>query len=90
MMISPEAYVKELKNASYKELINERKNLIKYICTYEKNEIAGDRTSNEWQICPTPDVRYQCYLEYLAILCSYMKKKYNEEFVHGNKKLSDK
>lgn len=88
MMLSPDAYLEEIKKASYKELINERKSLIKYINAYEKNEIAGDSTGSDWQICPTPDVRYQCYLEYLEVLCAYMKKKYNEEYIHGNKNLS--
>jgi hypothetical protein len=89
MMISPEAYIEELKNATYTELINERKGLIEYIATYETNEISGDRTSEEWQVCPLPDVKYQCYLEYLAILCTFMRRKYNEEYVWGGKKLSD-
>ncbi len=90
MMISPEAYIDDLKNATYTELISERKRLIEYIVVYEKNEIAGNRTGKEWQICPTPEVKYQCYLEYLSLLCSYMKEKYNKEYVWGDKKLSDK
>ena len=39
-MISPEAYIEELKNASYTELISERKKLIKRINMYEKNEAS--------------------------------------------------
>ena len=89
MMISPEAYIEELKNATYTELISERKKLIKYINTYEKNEILGNRTGKEWKICPSPDVKYQCYLEYLAILCTHMRRRYNEEYVCGEKKISD-
>lgn len=89
MMISPEAYMDELKNATYTELINERKRLLKYIVAFEKNEISGNRTGEEWQICPAPDVKYQCYLEYLASLCAFMKRKYNEDYVWGEKNLSD-
>ena len=40
-------------------------------------------------ICPSPDVRYQMYLEYLSGLCLFMRNKYNEEYVWGDKKLSD-
>ena len=90
MMISPEAYIEQIKNATYDELINERKALIEYINAYEKSERADDHSDPAWQIHPMPIVRYQCYLEYLSLLCSYMKEKYNKEYVWGNKKLSDK
>ena len=90
MMISPEAYIKQIKSATYEELINEREALTKYITAYERSERAGDRSDPAWQIHPMPDVRYQCYLEYLSLLCSYMKEKYNQEYVWGEKKLSDK
>lgn len=89
MMISPEAYIEEFKNATYTELINERKRLIKYIAAYEKNEMSGNRTSKERQVCPSPEVKYQCYLEYLAILCTYMQKKYSEDDVWSKKNLSE-
>lgn len=90
MMISPESYVEELKNLSYTDLINERKKLIEYINSFEKNEMTGDRSGAEWQICPSPEVRYQCNLEYLSALCCYMKDKYNDEYVSGEKTLSNK
>ena len=89
MMISPEAYIDDLKNTTYTELISERKRLIKYIVSYEKNKILGNYTGQERQICPNPDVKYQCYLEYLAILCAFMQRKYNEDYVCGEKKLFD-
>ena len=89
MMISPQTYIEGWKNATYTELINERKRLIKYIVAYEKNEISGNRTGKEWKISPSPEVKYQCYLEYLSILCAYMQRKYKEEYVWGEKRLSD-
>lgn len=36
MMISPIAYIAELQDASYAQLIEERKQLIKYIDSFEK------------------------------------------------------
>lgn len=90
MMISANMYVEQLKNATYKELIQAREELIESINAYEKKEQEGDRSGKEWCICPTPDVQYQCHLEYLSALCSYMQEKYNNEYVWGDKKLSDK
>lgn len=88
-MISPEMYVEELKDATYLELIEERNSLIEYIVEYERNERRGDRSSEDWMVCPTPDVVYQVYMEYLAALCLMMQEKYNEEYVCGDKTLSD-
>ena len=36
---------------------------------------------------PSPDVRYQMHLEYLAELCRIMQEKYNEEYVWGSRTL---
>ena len=89
MMISPEMYAEQFKNATYKEMIKERDSLIRYIRKYEKLEKAGDRSGEEWMIHPQPDVRYRMQMEYLAALLLLMKDKYNEEYVWGDKKLSD-
>ena len=88
MMISPVTFVEELKDADYKTLIEERDQLIEYIVGFEKNEKAGDRSGDEWNYCPSPDVVYQVYLGYLAELCKMMKEIYCEEYVWGNKSLS--
>ena len=40
-------------------------------------------------INPSPDVCYQVYLEYLAEMCKLMHQKYNEDYVWGDKSLSD-
>lgn len=90
MMISPEAYIAHLEGASYNELIKERDRLIRSIRKYEKLEKAGDRSSEDWFRCPSPDVVYQCSLEYLAKLCLFMQERYNEDYVCGDKRLSDK
>ena len=87
MMISPNYFVETLKDQSYPELIRKRDSLIRSIRKFEKDEKAGDRSDPAWRICPTPEVRYQTYLEYLSALCSFMKDKYNEEYVWGERTL---
>ena len=89
MMISPTTFVKELEDADYNTLIKERDQLIDYIVEFEKKEKAGDRSGAEWNYNPMPDVVYQVYLDYLAELCKMMKEIYCEEYVWGNKCLSD-
>lgn len=86
-MISPNGYTEMLKNKSYLELIRERDRLIRFLWKYEENEKAGDRSDPAWSMCPGPDVAYQMYFEYLAALCEMMHKKYNEEYVWGDRTL---
>ena len=87
MMISPDSYIMRFKDSDYNELIKERDRLIEWIREYEENEKKGDRSGEEWKICPSPDVRYQCNLEYLAKLCNLMQARYNTEYVWGGKSL---
>ena len=89
MMISPDGYIMHLKDSDYNELIRERDELIKSIREFEESEKKGDRSGEEWHICPSPEVRYQCNLEYLAKLCKLMNEKYNTEYVWGEKSLAD-
>ena len=89
MMISPSGYISRFEDAEYDVLIEERSRLIEYLVQYEKNEKAGDRTSEDWMKHPGPDVRYQMYLDYLSELCQLMREKYNEDYVWGDKCLSD-
>lgn len=88
-MLNPEMYAERFKNASYQEMIKERDSLMLHIRKYEKLEKAGDCSDEEWMIHPQPDVRYQMYMEYLAALLLLMKDKYNEDYVWGDKRLSD-
>ena len=89
MMISPASYIEKFEDAEYLRLIEERDRLLAFIKDYEKKDIAGDRSGEEWSIHPQPDVRYQMYLEYLSELCNLMREKYNAEYVWGNRKLSE-
>ena len=88
MMISPECYIEELKGKTYKQLIEERNELIKDIFEFEEKEMAGNRSGEEWLICPSPEVVYQSNLEYLSKLCEYMQQRYNKKYVHGDKTLA--
>lgn len=89
MMEDPGFYLAGFEKASYNEMIAERNRLMLYLLKFEKAEKEGDRSSGEWVICPSPDVRYQIYMEYLSGLLLMMRNKYNEEYVWGDKKLSD-
>jgi len=89
MMISPEMYIEKIENYDYLDLIKERDNLIRQIRSFEKNEKVGNRSSLEWHINPSPDVRYQCNLRYLTHLCDFMREKFRLEYVWGERELSD-
>ena len=88
MMVSPEWFVAQLKDAPYPRLIKERDALIRKIRKFEREEKAGGSIS-EWQVDPDPEVQYQMQLEYLSALLAFMREKYNTEYVYGEKKLSD-
>ena len=79
MMISPNCYIDELKDKSYKELLRERKELLEAIYSFENEEIK----QGEMICSPSPEVVYQMNLEYLGELCKLISKKYNEEYIWG-------
>lgn len=89
MMISPDYYIEQLKDADYLQLIEERNGLVEAIKDFEEKELAGDRSGDEWMIMPSPEVVYQMNLEYLGRLCEFMKEKYNQEYVWENKRLKE-
>lgn len=80
MMISPETYIDELKNKTYKELIKEKDKLLKEISDFENNKIVDE----EYNINPSPDVIYQCNLLYLSKLCELIADKFNKEYEWNN------
>ncbi len=87
MMTSPFAYRKHCEKMPYLKLMRERDRLVSFLQQFEANELSGDRSDPEWQCCPGPEVRYQVYFEYLAVLCGVMQKRYNEEYVFGDRTL---
>ncbi|MCR4849890.1 MAG: hypothetical protein K5870_01395, partial [Lachnospiraceae bacterium] len=63
--------------------------LMDSIRQFEELERKGDHSGKEWRINPSPEVRYQSNLDYLSELCAFMSEKYCEEYVWGDKNLSD-
>ena len=89
MMIGPASYIEHFQDAEYLGLIEERDRLLRFIKEYEEKEIAGDRSGDEWNVHPQPDVRYQMYLKYLGEMCRLMQEKYNHDYGWGERKLYD-
>lgn len=89
MMISPDVFVKQFEDAPYPDLIRERDRLIMEIRRFEVREMAGDRSDPAWGMSPSPEVRYQMHMEYLAGLCKLMQERYNREYVGEERTLKD-
>jgi len=79
MMISPEGFIQEYLDRSYIELLKVRDKLIVEIRYFEKHKSEPD----ELIIDPSPEVVYQCNLNYLSKICELISQKYNQEFVWG-------
>ena len=77
MMICPESYAMMLKDESYEELLSVRDELMEDILYFEAHRDEPEEPRME----PSPEVRYQCDLQYLGEVCKLIAKKYNEEFV---------
>ena len=74
-MISPEVYIDRFKDMSYEELLIEKARLIQEISNFENSQ----NSNKDFIISPSPEVRYQCNLEYLSKLCALISKKYGEK-----------
>jgi len=81
MMISPDVYISDKKDMSYKELLKERDILLKEIYDFENDKIPDEN----YIINPSPEVIYQCNLRYLVKLCELIAEKYNKEIIWSNK-----
>ncbi len=79
MMISPESFIEQYNNKSYSELLLVRDKLLDDIRIFEKHGYCPE----EVIVNPSPEVIYQCNLEYLGKLCELISKKYNQEYVWG-------
>ncbi len=77
MMISPDCYMDQYRDKSYAELLPIREELYKEILSFE-NKTYDPRME---MYHPSPEVVYQCNLEYLGKLCELISQKYNQEFV---------
>ena len=83
MMLDPRSYVEEFKKASFEKLVKERERLYKELKAVESVAFEKEHESNAWLVCPSPDVKYQVYLQYLAALSEFMAEKYRQEVVWG-------
>lgn len=81
MMISPDGFIDEYRDKKYEELLPVRDELIEEIRAFENDT---ERNGKEWMIHPSPEVRYQCNLEYLGKICELISEKYNQEYVWGD------
>ncbi len=77
MMISPEGFIQEHIDKPYEQLLCVRDELIAEIRDFKKCKVS----STEIIMSPSPDVIYQCNLEYLGRLCELISEKYNSNFV---------
>ena len=73
------------KNKSYKELLPVRDELMQEIWTFENHSYDSELI----MMHPSPEVVYQCNLEYLGELCKLIADKYNQEYVWGDTEESD-
>lgn len=80
MMISPEGFIEGYRNKTYKELLRVRDELMMEIRAFEEH--TYDPELDLWN--PSPEVVYQCNLEYMGKLCELISEKYNQDFVWGN------
>lgn len=69
MMMSPNMYIKELENKSYKELLKVRDELINEIKDFENNKV-------ESSFKPSPETMYKVHLQYLSELCLLISNKF--------------
>lgn len=77
MMISPKGFIQDYIDKPYAELLCVRDELISEIRDFEKRK----PNPTEIIMSPSPEVIYQCNLEYLGKLCELISEKYNREFV---------
>ena len=74
-MIAPSGFIIQYKDYKYEDLLPVRDELIEDIKAFEEE---GD-SPESMMVCPSPAVRYQCKLEYLAELLKLIAEKYGEE-----------
>ena len=80
MMISPEEFLAQYKNSTCEELIFLRERLLEDIYMFEQKQTPTDA----WQVRPSPDVAYQCNLQYLAALCNLIAERFNRESIRND------
>ncbi len=74
MMISPFSYRAEHEKDSLKKLQRERVELVLYMKKYENHELPED----DYMMCPSPDIVYSCYKDYLFEVLELIEEKLPE------------
>ena len=74
-MISPNVFVDQYKDCKYEELLPIRDELLEDIKVFEQESDSQERMI----VSPSPEVIYQCNLEYLSELLKLIAEKYREE-----------
>lgn len=80
MMTSPDGFVRMHADKKYKELLSVRDELLDNINKFEAN---FDKRKGNGNCHPSPEVKYQCHLQYLGKICELIAEKYNREYVWG-------
>ena len=86
MMMSPESFLAEYKNASYLELLKLKNELVQCIEEFEKDYYQEEHV---WTISPTPDVHYQWNLDVLGRVAPMLREAFNREYEMGDKNIAD-
>jgi hypothetical protein len=86
MMIDPEQYVEQYKNASYCDLLKFKNELILHITEFEHDY---NRENPDWMAKPGPDVHYQWNLEVLGLIAPMLSEAFNREYEWGEKNIID-
>ena len=86
MMMAPEQYVEQFKNASYQQILKVKNELISEITKFEHDY---DREDPDWEAKPGPNVHYQWTLEALGLIAPMLSEAFNREYEWGEKDISD-
>lgn len=86
MMMSPDSFLKEYKNAGYFELLKLKNELVQEIAEFER---VCEMKSDGWKINPGPDVRYQWNLELMGKVAGMLKEAFNREYEMRGKSIED-
>lgn len=84
--MSPEGFLAEYENASCLELLKLKNELVQSISEFEKDY---EMKNPDWNMNPSPDVRYQWNLEVLSSVASMLHEAFNRDYEMGEKSISD-
>ena len=80
MMMSPQTFVNQYKDMSYKELLSIRDEMLEEIRAFE----AEPYNPAEDMIDPPANFVYLCNLDYLGKLLELISEKYRQEFIRND------